>query len=122
MLTSSALTTVRTRAENLRVYISLPSHTRLLCAKSWKENRWNWRNSSTRPRLRYNCRLLTNRQGAAMLDRRAFLAVCSGLGLTSTLMPGVLWAMAAEKTRVTREMIDNAAAIADVPIPDEYKD
>src|SRR5215472_15587154 len=57
-----------------------------------------------------------------MLDRRAFLAVCSGFGLTSTLMPGVLWAMAAEKARLTREMIDNAAAIADVPIPDEYKD
>src|SRR5215470_3855585 len=57
-----------------------------------------------------------------MLDRRAFLAVCSGFGLTSTLMPGVLWAMADEKGKVTREMIDNAATIADVRILDEYKD
>jgi Asp-tRNA(Asn)/Glu-tRNA(Gln) amidotransferase A subunit family amidase len=57
-----------------------------------------------------------------MLDRRAFLAVCSGFGLTSTLMPGVLWAMADEKGKVTREMIDNAATIADVHILDEYKD
>jgi Asp-tRNA(Asn)/Glu-tRNA(Gln) amidotransferase A subunit family amidase len=57
-----------------------------------------------------------------MLDRRAFLAVCSRLGLTSTLLPGVLWAMADAKPKVTREMIDSAARIADVPIPDEYKD
>jgi Asp-tRNA(Asn)/Glu-tRNA(Gln) amidotransferase A subunit family amidase len=57
-----------------------------------------------------------------MLDRRAFLAFCSRLGLTSTLLPGVLWGMADEKNKVTREMIDAAAAIADVRIADEYKD
>ncbi len=57
-----------------------------------------------------------------MLDRRAFLAVCSRFGLTTTLLPGVLWAMADEKGKVTREMIDSAAFIADVPIADEYKD
>jgi Asp-tRNA(Asn)/Glu-tRNA(Gln) amidotransferase A subunit family amidase len=57
-----------------------------------------------------------------MLDRRAFLAVCSGFGFTSTLLPGVLWAMADEKGKVTREMIDNAATVADVHILDEYKD
>ena len=57
-----------------------------------------------------------------MLDRRAFLAVCSRFGLTSTLLPGVLWAMADEKGKVTRQMIDSASFIADVPIADEYKD
>lgn len=57
-----------------------------------------------------------------MLDRRAFLAVCSKLGISATLLPGVLWAMADEKGKITREMIDKAAAIADVPIADEYKD
>ncbi|HKR94060.1 MAG TPA: amidase family protein, partial [Candidatus Angelobacter sp.] len=57
-----------------------------------------------------------------MLDRRAFIAVCSRLGLTSTLLPGVLWAMAENKPKVTKEMIDSAAKIADVPIADEYKD
>jgi Asp-tRNA(Asn)/Glu-tRNA(Gln) amidotransferase A subunit family amidase len=57
-----------------------------------------------------------------MLDRRAFLAFCSRLGLTSTLLPGVLWGMAEEKNKITREMIDAAAAVADVPIADEYKD
>src|SRR5438270_9533993 len=57
-----------------------------------------------------------------MLDRRLFLTVCSRFGLTATLLPGVLCAMADEKGKVTREMIDNAAAIADVRIADEYKD
>src|SRR5882672_10964947 len=57
-----------------------------------------------------------------MLDRRTFLTVCSRLGLTTTLLPGVLWAMADEKGKITRAMIDSAAAVADVPIADEYKD
>ena len=57
-----------------------------------------------------------------MLDRRKFLAVCSTLGLTSTLLPGVLWGMADEKNKITREMIDAAAAVADIRIGDEYKD
>src|SRR5579884_2649935 len=56
-----------------------------------------------------------------MPDRRNFMRVCSGLGLTGTLLPGVLWAEAQGKTEITKEMIDNAAAIADVKIPDEYK-
>src|SRR6476469_1716237 len=60
--------------------------------------------------------------GDFMLDRRSFLTVGSRFGLTATLLPGVLWAMADEKGKVTREMIDNAAAIADVHIADEYKD
>src|SRR5215472_1719984 len=57
-----------------------------------------------------------------MLNRRAFLAVCSQFGLSATLLPGVLWAMADQKNKITREMIDNAALIADVPIADEYKE
>jgi Asp-tRNA(Asn)/Glu-tRNA(Gln) amidotransferase A subunit family amidase len=61
-------------------------------------------------------------QGDYMLDRRAFLAVCSKFGVSATLLPGLLWAMADEKGKITRDMIDKAAAIADVPIPDEDKD
>ena len=57
-----------------------------------------------------------------MLDRRAFLAVCSRLGVASTLLPGVLWALADDKPSITREMIDNAALIADIKIPDQDKD
>ena len=29
-----------------------------------------------------------------MLDRRRFMAACAGVGLQSTLFPGVLWAQA----------------------------
>ncbi len=57
-----------------------------------------------------------------MLDRRAFLAVCSRFGVAATLLPGALWAMADENGTITRDMIDKAADVADVPIPDEYKD
>ncbi|HEY2546483.1 MAG TPA: hypothetical protein VGI46_10485, partial [Candidatus Acidoferrum sp.] len=59
-----------------------------------------------------------------MLDRRRFVSVCSGLGLGGTLLPGVLWRQAQSQgaTKITKEMIDNAAAIADVPIPDETKE
>jgi Asp-tRNA(Asn)/Glu-tRNA(Gln) amidotransferase A subunit family amidase len=57
-----------------------------------------------------------------MLDRRAFFAVCSRFGLTATLLPGALWALADEKGKITRDMIDYASSIADVHIADEYKD
>ena len=59
-----------------------------------------------------------------MLDRRNFLSVCSSLGLGGTLFPGVLWAQAEAqgKTKITKEMIESASVIADVPIADEYKE
>jgi Asp-tRNA(Asn)/Glu-tRNA(Gln) amidotransferase A subunit family amidase len=46
------------------------------------------------------------------------------MGLAGTLFPGVLWAQAqAQGTKkITKEMIENAAAIADVPISEEYKE
>lgn len=58
-----------------------------------------------------------------MLDRRSFMRACSGVGLGATLFPGVLWAQAqiAGAQKITGEMIDNAAALADVAIADEYK-
>src|SRR5216684_3536550 len=59
-----------------------------------------------------------------MLDRRNFMKTCSGIGLAGTLFPGVLWAQAQGQgaKKITKEMIESAAAIADVPIPDEYKE
>jgi Asp-tRNA(Asn)/Glu-tRNA(Gln) amidotransferase A subunit family amidase len=59
-----------------------------------------------------------------MLDRRRFVSICSGLGLTGTLFPGVLWAQAQAQgaAKITKEMIENAAAIADVPILEEDKE
>src|SRR5882762_819791 len=59
-----------------------------------------------------------------MLDRRNFMKTCSGMGLAGTLLPGVLWAQAQPPAakKITKEMIENAAAIADVPISEEYKE
>jgi Asp-tRNA(Asn)/Glu-tRNA(Gln) amidotransferase A subunit family amidase len=57
-----------------------------------------------------------------MLDRRLFLAACSRMGLGATLFPGALWALAHRNGTVTKEMIEQAAVIADVPIPAEYRD
>jgi Asp-tRNA(Asn)/Glu-tRNA(Gln) amidotransferase A subunit family amidase len=69
-------------------------------------------------------------------SRRRFLGVCSALGLGQTLLPGVLWAMAAQapaanggdgKTgtpalpKITPEMIDAAAAIAGISLTAEQK-
>jgi Asp-tRNA(Asn)/Glu-tRNA(Gln) amidotransferase A subunit family amidase len=64
------------------------------------------------------------------LDRRGFLAACSGAGITSALLPGVLFTLAAEGQDkapdgspsalrpITAEMIDQAAALAGVgPFP-----
>src|SRR5713101_5858831 len=59
-----------------------------------------------------------------MLDRRNFMKTCSGIGLAGTLFPGVLWAQvqAQGAKKINKEMIENAAAIADVPISEEYKE
>ena len=59
-----------------------------------------------------------------MRDRREFLAYFSSLGLTSTLLPGVLWAKAGEKksTAVTKEMLREAAAVAGVTFSDQQLD
>ncbi len=73
------------------------------------------------------------------LDRRRFLGVCSAVGLGQTLLPGVLWGMAAQApatekhagegagvdhdhlAKITPEMIDAAAAIAAVRLTAEQK-
>src|SRR5207302_531925 len=59
-----------------------------------------------------------------MLDRRNFMKTCSGMGLAGTLFPGVLWAQAKAEgaKKITKEMIENASAIAGVPISEEYKE
>src|SRR5262249_40231012 len=59
-----------------------------------------------------------------MLDRRDFMRTCSGMGLAGSLFPVVLWAQveAQGAKKITREMIDNAATIADVAIADESRE
>ena len=64
------------------------------------------------------------------LDRRRFLAACSQAGVASALLPGVLYTLAAqaletakptEPFKVTEEMLDQAAALADVPLTADQK-
>jgi len=54
---------------------------------------------------------------------RQFLNVCTGPGLEETLSPGVLWApaLAQEKRKITKELIENAAIVG-VPISDADKE
>jgi Asp-tRNA(Asn)/Glu-tRNA(Gln) amidotransferase A subunit family amidase len=54
-------------------------------------------------------------------DRRAFLALCTSLGLTSTLFPGILWGKLEGKP-ATKEMIAEAASVAGITIPDEHQE
>jgi Asp-tRNA(Asn)/Glu-tRNA(Gln) amidotransferase A subunit family amidase len=54
-----------------------------------------------------------------MLDRRRFLSTCSGFGLGTSLFPGVLWAVADDNDKITLDMIDKAATIAGVSIPED---
>ena len=56
-----------------------------------------------------------------MLERRRFLATFSGMGFGATLLPGALWALADGKTEITEGMIEQAAVLAGVAIPAEYR-
>src|SRR3982750_4621001 len=47
-----------------------------------------------------------------VLDRRSFMSYCSGLGLTSTLFPGVLWAKLNGGADITVDTIASAEEVA----------
>src|ERR1700687_3525005 len=57
-------------------------------------------------------------------DRRSFLAYFSSLGLTSTLLPGVLWAKVEEQkpARMSKEMLRAAASVAGVQFTEQQFD
>ncbi len=56
------------------------------------------------------------------LDRRAFMAYFSSIGLGSTLMPGVLWAQAAQQgPTITKEMIASAEELSGLKFSDEER-
>jgi Asp-tRNA(Asn)/Glu-tRNA(Gln) amidotransferase A subunit family amidase len=61
---------------------------------------------------------------ATQLTRRSFVAYFSGLGLSSTLLPGVLWARLQdeEEPRITKEMLEDAERVAGVEFTDEERD
>ncbi len=57
-------------------------------------------------------------------DRRSFLAYFSSLGLSSTLLPGVLWAKVEEQKpeRISKEMLRAAASVAGVQFTEQQFD
>ena len=58
------------------------------------------------------------------LTRRRFLTYFSSIGLTTTLLPGVLWAKMQEKKelRISKEMIAEAEKLAGLEFTDEERD
>jgi Asp-tRNA(Asn)/Glu-tRNA(Gln) amidotransferase A subunit family amidase len=73
---------------------------------------------------------ITRMQSQEAPDRRSFLAYFSGLGLTSTLFPGVLWAKLETQTAapqqkiavITKPMLRDAAAVAGLEFTDAQLD
>jgi Asp-tRNA(Asn)/Glu-tRNA(Gln) amidotransferase A subunit family amidase len=55
------------------------------------------------------------------LDRRAFMAYCSSIGLGTTLLPGVLWGRLAAGADITKETVACAEEIAGVKFTDEQR-
>ncbi|CAN5791856.1 amidase [soil metagenome] len=56
------------------------------------------------------------------VDRRRFMAYFSGVGLGSTLLPGVLWSQLAAGSELTRETIACAEEISGLTFTDEQRD
>ena len=61
---------------------------------------------------------------ASELTRRRFLAYFSSIGLSSTLLPGVLWARLQEgqEPEITKDMLDEAEQVAGLEFTDEERD
>jgi Asp-tRNA(Asn)/Glu-tRNA(Gln) amidotransferase A subunit family amidase len=58
----------------------------------------------------------------ADVDRRDFLAYFSGIGLSGTLLPGVLWARLQEEPRLTADMLTDAERVAGLDFTDEERE
>ena len=78
--------------------------------------------------------MTTSKTPTVTLDRRGFLTACSRAGITSALLPGILYTLAAQAqeaspgekaadwAKITPEMLDQAAALAGVgPFTAEHK-
>jgi Asp-tRNA(Asn)/Glu-tRNA(Gln) amidotransferase A subunit family amidase len=55
------------------------------------------------------------------LDRRAFMAYCSSIGLGTTLLPGVLWGRFVAGAEITKETVACAEEISGVKFTDEQR-
>jgi Asp-tRNA(Asn)/Glu-tRNA(Gln) amidotransferase A subunit family amidase len=56
------------------------------------------------------------------LDRRTFMAYFGSAGLSTTLLPGVLWASARHQETVTKEMVAQAEKIAGLEFTEEERE
>lgn len=56
------------------------------------------------------------------IDRRVFMSFFSGLGLSETLYPGVLWSRVQDEKQVTKEMLADAEAVAGLEFSDEERE
>jgi Asp-tRNA(Asn)/Glu-tRNA(Gln) amidotransferase A subunit family amidase len=56
------------------------------------------------------------------MDRRAFATYFAATGLSTTLLPGVLWSIAHAQEVVTREMVERAERIAGLEFTDEQRE
>lgn len=55
------------------------------------------------------------------LDRRAFMAYFSGLGLGGTLFPGVLWARLQDAQAITADLLDEAEKVAGLEFTEDER-
>jgi len=55
-------------------------------------------------------------------SRRKFLTYFTGIGLSSTLLPGILWAKYQEKKKITKEILKDAEKMAGLKFTDEERD
>jgi Asp-tRNA(Asn)/Glu-tRNA(Gln) amidotransferase A subunit family amidase len=56
------------------------------------------------------------------LDRRTFMAYFGSAGLSTTLLPGVLWGIAQQQESVTKEMVAQAEKIAGLEFTEEERE
>ncbi len=58
------------------------------------------------------------------LTRRRFLAYFSSIGLSSTLLPGVLWARVQQQAepKITKDMLDEAEQVAGLEFTDDERE
>ncbi|MGH7464835.1 MAG: amidase, partial [Longimicrobiales bacterium] len=56
------------------------------------------------------------------LDRRTFMAYFGSAGLSTTLLPGVLWGLAQQQETVTKQMVEQAEKIAGLEFTDEERE
>jgi Asp-tRNA(Asn)/Glu-tRNA(Gln) amidotransferase A subunit family amidase len=57
-----------------------------------------------------------------MLNRRDFMAYFGATGLSTTLLPGALWALAQEQQTVTKEMVAQAERLAGLEFTDDERE